>query len=112
MRRTVFRGCTLCEASCGLKFEVEGDRIISVRPDDDDVLSHGFACPKGIASADVHHDPDRLRQPMIRQPDGSFRPASWDEAMTVVAARSAVRRAAPTASPSTSAIRSSTITAR
>ena len=29
MRRTVFRACTLCEASCGLKFEVEGDRIVN-----------------------------------------------------------------------------------
>jgi anaerobic selenocysteine-containing dehydrogenase len=93
MRRTVFRGCTLCEASCGLRFEVEGERIVSVRPDDDDVLSQGFACPKGIASADVHHDPDRLRQPMIRQGDGSFRPASWDEAMTLVAERLTALRA-------------------
>ena len=64
MRRTVFRTCTLCEACCGLAFEVEGDRIVSVRPDEDDVLSHGYVCPKGIAIADVHDDPDRLRQPL------------------------------------------------
>ena len=93
MRRTVFRACTLCEASCGLKFEVEGDRVVSVRPDEDDVLSHGYACPKGIASADVHHDPDRLRQPMIRQADGSFAPASWEEALSLVAARLTALRA-------------------
>ncbi|MBX3023516.1 molybdopterin-dependent oxidoreductase [bacterium] len=94
MRRTVFRACTLCEASCGLTFEVEGDRVVSVRPDDDDVLSRGYACPKGIASADVHHDPDRLRQPLIRQPDGSFRPASWEAALALVAERLRAVRAA------------------
>ena len=94
MRRTVFRACTLCEASCGLKFEVEGDRIVSVRPDEDDVLSHGYACPKGIASADVHHDPDRLRQPMIRQADGSFAPASWEEAFALVGEHLTALRAA------------------
>jgi anaerobic selenocysteine-containing dehydrogenase len=63
-RRTVFRGCTLCEASCGLALELEGDRIVSVRGDEEDPLSHGFICAKGVAIADVHHDPDRLRSPM------------------------------------------------
>ena len=38
-RRTVFRGCTLCEASCGLALELEGDRIVSVRGDEEDPLS-------------------------------------------------------------------------
>ena len=61
MSRTVFRTCTLCEAMCGLSFEVDGDRIVSVGPDHDDVFSHGYICPKGTAIADVHDDPDRLR---------------------------------------------------
>lgn len=92
--RTVFRTCSLCEACCGLRFEVEGDRITSVRPDDDDVLSQGFVCPKGVAIADVHHDPDRIRQPLVRGADGVLRPASWDEAFAVTASRlDAVRRA-------------------
>ena len=94
MRRTVHRGCTLCEASCGLTFEVEDDRVVAVRPDEDDVLSRGFACPKGIASGDVHHDPDRLRQPVRRQPDGRFTPIGWDEAFALVAERLAAVRAA------------------
>src|SRR4029077_7530609 len=34
-RRRVFRGCTLCEASCGLALELEGDRIVSVRGDEE-----------------------------------------------------------------------------
>ena len=48
-RRTVHRVCTLCEATCGLSFEVEDNRIVQVRPDEDDPFSRGFACPKGIA---------------------------------------------------------------
>src|SRR4051795_8571400 len=76
--RTVFRTCTLCEACCGLRFEVAGDRITAVRPDDDDVLSRGFVCPKGVAIADVHPDPDRIRQPLVRGSDGVLRPASWE----------------------------------
>ena len=60
MAHTVFHTCSLCEATCGLKFEVENNRILSVRPDEDDVFSKGYVCPKGIAIADIHDDPDRL----------------------------------------------------
>ena len=31
LRRTVFRGCTLCEASCRLALELEGDRVVGAR---------------------------------------------------------------------------------
>ena len=75
MTKTVFRTCTLCEACCGLRFEVEGDRILSVRPDPDDPISKGYACPKGIAIAEVHDDPDRLRTPLRRRQHQDDAPA-------------------------------------
>src|SRR6266852_1096319 len=53
MAHTVFHTCSLCEATCGLTFKVEDNRIVSVRPDDDDVFSKGYVCPKGIAIADI-----------------------------------------------------------
>ncbi len=93
-RRTVHRACTLCEATCGLALDVEGDRIVAVRPDHDDVFSQGFVCPKGVAIAAVHHDPDRLRQPMVRAASGRLEPVGWDEAFALVVSRlDAVRRA-------------------
>src|SRR2546428_6704905 len=87
MAHTVFHTCSLCEATCGLKFEVEDNRIVSVRGDDDDVFSRGYVCPKGIAIADVHHDPDRLRRPVRRNARGYFEEISWDEAFDLVARR-------------------------
>jgi anaerobic selenocysteine-containing dehydrogenase len=87
MTRTVFRTCTLCEAACGLRLEVEGERIVGVRPDHEDVLSAGYVCPKGIAIKDVHEDPDRLRRPMRRTPSGDFEPCTWEEAFALVADR-------------------------
>jgi anaerobic selenocysteine-containing dehydrogenase len=87
MSHTVFRTCTLCEAMCGLAFEVEENRILAVRPDDADVFSHGYICPKGVAIASIHDDPDRLRQPMRRTATGSFAPIAWDDAMSLAAER-------------------------
>jgi anaerobic selenocysteine-containing dehydrogenase len=87
MSRTVHRSCTLCEATCGLTFEVEGDRILSVRPDEEDVFSQGFICPKGVAISEIHHDPDRLRTPMRRIADGTFEPISWEGAFELAASR-------------------------
>ncbi len=86
-RHTVYRSCHLCEATCGLGIDVEDDRIVAVRPDDDDVLSHGFVCPKGVAIGAVHHDPDRLRTPVRRTAAGGFEPIGWDDAFALVADR-------------------------
>ena len=87
MAHTVFRTCTLCEAMCGLRFEVEANRILSVRGDDEDVFSHGYICPKGVAIAAIHDDPDRLRQPLRRTDSGAFEPIAWDDAFALVARR-------------------------
>ena len=92
MPEVVRRACNLCEACCGLELHVEGDKILSVRPDAEDPLSAGYACPKGIAIADVHHDPDRLRQPMRRTPSGDFEPVSWEAALAEATGRLAEAR--------------------
>ena len=46
----------------------------------------GFICPKGVALKDLHEDPDRLRQPLIKR-NGVHEPASWDEAFAEIARR-------------------------
>jgi anaerobic selenocysteine-containing dehydrogenase len=87
---THYRTCTLCEAGCGVAITVEGDRVTGVRGDDADPFSRGYICPKATALADLHDDPDRLRQPMMRDGDGAhptWRPIPWDRAYDLVAAR-------------------------
>ena len=74
------RTCPLCEAMCGLTLEVDGDRVVSVRGDQADVFSRGYLCPKGVAVADIHHDPDRLRRP-LRRSGNDFEEIGWDEAI-------------------------------
>jgi anaerobic selenocysteine-containing dehydrogenase len=82
--RTAWRTCPLCEATCGLEITLNGDEVSAIRGDRDDVFSHGFICPKGFALKELHADPDRIRTPLIRQADGSFAPAGWDEAFALI----------------------------
>jgi anaerobic selenocysteine-containing dehydrogenase len=73
------RTCPLCEAMCGLDVHVEGEQVVLIRPDRDDVWSKGHICPKGTTLGHLHHDPDRLRQPMVRDGE-TWREVTWDEA--------------------------------
>lgn len=84
------RVCHLCEAMCGLVIETQGNAVTSVKGDPNDPLSHGHVCPKSVAIADIHNDPDRLRQPLRRVRTGSgeyvHEPCDWDTALDAVAA--------------------------
>ena len=84
MAATHYRTCPFCEATCGLAVEVDGDRVLSVRADRDDVFSRGFLCPKGTGLKSLQEDPERLTRPMRRRRDGTFEPVSWDEAFALI----------------------------
>jgi anaerobic selenocysteine-containing dehydrogenase len=86
MLQTHYRICPLCEACCGLEIQAQGDKVISIRGAELDVLSRGFICPKGVSLKDLHEDPDRLRRPLIKR-DGHLVEASWEEALGEVAKR-------------------------
>src|SRR5918993_893223 len=82
--RTVYRACNLCEAICGLTFQIDGEKILSIRGDDADPFSRGHICPKGVALIDIHEDPNRLRRPLQRVGD-DWRELGWDDAFEVAA---------------------------
>lgn len=89
--RTQHGVCNLCEAICGLTFQVQGEgpqaRIISVKGNDADPLSRGHICPKAVALKDLHEDPDRLRQPVRRVVEGGvtrWEPIGWEQAFDMV----------------------------
>ena len=80
------RTCALCEAMCGLHIHVKDGRVEKIRANDDDVWSRGYICPKGTTLGDLHHDPDRLRKPLVR--DGkTWREVTWPEAFAEVERR-------------------------
>jgi anaerobic selenocysteine-containing dehydrogenase len=79
--------CRICEPLCGMVATVEDGRVEKLRPDPDNPMSAGFACPKGIAMTDVQNDPDRVLHPLRRTPAGKFERVGWDEALDDIAGR-------------------------
>jgi anaerobic selenocysteine-containing dehydrogenase len=75
--------CRICEASCGLIAEVEGERVLKLMPDPEHVVSRGFACVKGIRYPELHHSPDRVLTPLKRVGD-AFQPISWSQAFAEI----------------------------
>jgi formate dehydrogenase major subunit len=77
--------CTYCGVGCSFDVWTKDRHILKVAPE------HGPAngistCVKGKFGWDFVNSPDRLTTPLIRE-DGTFRPASWDEALSLVARR-------------------------
>jgi len=64
---------------CGLRVTVEDEHVTKIRANQDDVWSRGYVCPKGTVLGELHHDPDRLRAPLVRRGD-EFVEVSWAEA--------------------------------
>jgi predicted molibdopterin-dependent oxidoreductase YjgC len=78
--------CSYCGVGCQMYLHVRNGRIVRVTGVEDVGPNHGSLCAKGRFGYDFVHDPGRLTVPLIRK-NGSFREASWDEALTLVAAK-------------------------
>ena len=72
---------------CQLNLSVRDGRIIEVNGVEDAQPNKGSLCVKGRFGYDFIYSEDRLTEPLIRQQDGSFKAASWDEALDLIAAR-------------------------
>jgi predicted molibdopterin-dependent oxidoreductase YjgC len=84
--RLVRTTCSYCGVGCQMYLHVRNGRIVRVTGVEDVGPNHGSLCAKGRFGYDFVHDPGRLKVPLIRE-NGAFREASWDEALTLVAAK-------------------------
>lgn len=79
-----------CPDACGLLVDVEEGRAVAVRGDPEHPYSRGTVCGKMNHYERTVHSPERLTHPLVRtgaKGEGSFRRATWDEALGIVASR-------------------------
>ncbi|MDD3846920.1 MAG: formate dehydrogenase subunit alpha [Syntrophorhabdaceae bacterium] len=79
--------CPYCGVGCQLNLHVKGERIVRVTGVEDGLPNQGRLCVKGRFGYDFIYSEDRLTTPLIREEDGQFREASWDEALDLVAGK-------------------------
>ncbi len=78
--------CGFCGVGCGLAITVEDGVITKVTGDKNNPSSKGEACIKGREGWRHVYSDRRLTRPLIRK-NGELVPASWDEALDLVANR-------------------------
>ncbi len=77
--------CPYCGVGCNVYLHVKDGRVIGASAAEGPA-HEGLLCVKGHFGYEFIHRPDRLRVPLIRQ-GKSFREASWEEALSLVAGR-------------------------
>ncbi|MBL8323981.1 MAG: molybdopterin-dependent oxidoreductase [Rubrivivax sp.] len=88
--KTIPTFCEMCFWRCGGIAHVRDGRLWKFEGNPLDPQSRGRLCPRGTGAVGAHHDPDRLRQPLLRVGERGkeqWKPVSWDEALAFVAER-------------------------
>ena len=75
--------CAYCGLQCAMSLSGDSADTLTVRPRRFPT-NRGGLCQKGWTSAELLRTPGRLTTPLVRR-DGELRPASWDEALGLVA---------------------------
>ena len=78
--------CTYCGVGCQLYLHVRENKIVKITGAEESPPNYGSLCVKGRFGFDFINDAKRLTTPLIKE-DGTFREASWDEAIDLVAQR-------------------------
>lgn len=82
--RKVRTTCPYCGVGCQQELHVKGEQIVKVTAVEDGSPNKGRLCVKGRFGYDFIYSDERLTAPLIKE-NGSFREASWDEALDLVA---------------------------
>lgn len=81
--RKVRTTCSYCGVGCQLELHVQDNEVVKV--DGVDVApNNGSLCVKGRFGFNFVNSPERLTTPKIKE-NGTFRDATWDEALDLVA---------------------------
>ena len=77
--------CRECPAGCGMLAKNRDTHVIKVEGNPEHPINQGKLCPRGQASLTRLYDPDRIKRPMRKMPNGEFAAVSWSEAEGILA---------------------------
>ena len=79
--------CPYCGVGCGINLLTQDGKLVGSEPDFS-APSRGSLCVKGqFGSWDFINSEERLTTPLIKNADGEFERATWDEALTLITDR-------------------------
>lgn len=81
----VYSTCNICSVGCGCYTAVKDGKIVGIKGNGDHPINRGRLGPKGENQWYANNAPDRLTTPLIRNKEGILEPASWDDAMNLIA---------------------------
>jgi nitrate reductase NapA len=76
--------CRFCGTGCTVLAGIKDGKIVVVKGDADSPINFGRLCMKGYSLPHIMYAKDRLTKPLIRQSNGKYKEASWDEALELV----------------------------
>lgn len=88
--QTISTVCGGCHNTCPMFVDVSEGRIVRARGVPGNKRTGGALCSKGLAAAQIAHDPRRVLYPMRRvgeKGNGTFERISWEDALALLADR-------------------------
>ncbi|HLG23196.1 MAG TPA: molybdopterin-dependent oxidoreductase [Candidatus Manganitrophaceae bacterium] len=79
--------CGECPSGCGMIVRTREGRAVKVEGNPSHPINQGRLCARGQATLQGLYNPDRIRQPLLRDRSGRLQPISWEEAESLMAAR-------------------------
>lgn len=76
--------CAQCDAGCNVNGRVREGRVLKLEGNPDSAINRGKMCGLGQAGVQHHYNPDRVREPLLRNGDKG-EVISWDKAYALIA---------------------------
>ncbi|MDQ3267325.1 MAG: molybdopterin-dependent oxidoreductase, partial [Pseudomonadota bacterium] len=75
--------CAQCDAGCGIMGRVREGRVLKLEGNPKSPINIGKMCGLGQAGVQAHYNPDRIREPLLRNGDKG-EAITWEKALTLI----------------------------
>jgi len=75
--------CAQCNAGCGIMGRVREGRVLKLEGNPKSPINNGKMCGLGQAGVQAHYNPDRIREPLLRNGDKG-EAITWEKALALI----------------------------